>query len=80
MRGPCRNCCHFSPGAGRVKHPEDFCCISTTVNALREDYPGVFKPEAKFPPSPAAFIDWPEKDSGCDLFKPRPDPKDYYSA
>jgi hypothetical protein len=63
-----------------VKHPEDFCCISLTANSLKRDYPDIFKPETRFPPTQAGFIDWPEKGQGCGFFKRRANPAEAYSA
>ena len=76
----CRNCYHFSSGEGRIKDPGDFCCISLTANSFKRDYPAVFKPDAKFPPGVAEFIEWPGKDEGCDFFKVKPSPAEFYNV
>jgi hypothetical protein len=78
--GRCRNCFHFSSGEGRIKGGEDFCCFSLTANCLKRDYPGIFKPDTRFPPSQTDFIDWAEKDMGCDFFKQKVHPAEVYSA
>jgi len=76
----CRSCFHFSSGDGRIKDPCDFCCISLTANSFKRDYPDVFKPATRFPPSSTEFIDWKDKDMGCDFFKVKPSPAEFFSA
>lgn len=69
----CQECFYFSPAGVRIDG-RCHCALAVTAAIWRRDYPALFPPRFRFPPTPAevsksAVSVWAGYIDGCDLAK-----------